>query len=226
MDKRLLPMGSCRGLFKKREILEVYKLQEVWHGVSLDNSIMGCCQESSLQTYHQFHFTIRDVQAHPKKARDGSMYVGEHCGKQFRQAMQERGEAHPWPEFFSVFKTQGSGVHVPRSSSIHAVSRAMNLADEAQTIISLMFAVFPTMIERPGPLFDIYKAVQQNPKSYVPVKRINAIIGSYIRQTDNVLPLLSLVDQRAQRLDEEVREFEFPIFERMLGGMDVSNHIR
>ncbi len=230
-----LPMGSCRGQNKKEQILELYKLEEVFHGVAMNDEITGCCEDTPLAEYHRFDFQMRNPQAETTLRQQGVMYVGSHCAREFRKLMMERGEGHDFPSLFNPLMTYGSsqGDRKGASQGDRVSGARPAITVEGEDALSLMMSLFPRTAEEPRAILNIYNEIRKAPdRPLLPrqVKGINTAIGSYIKHR-SADTLVEVAQQVASARGETVRNFRFPELSKALerykanGGYDKDNSL-
>jgi len=228
-DKRLLPMGSCHGEDNKRRILDHYRLTELFHGISLDDSIQGCCQETALSEFHRFDFQIREGKKRTDLPEHGVMYVGTHCASEFRRLMIEKGEAHKWPTFFNPLKTFNISARGDRANGNKPSVSRPQITVEAETILSLMMTAYPTIAENPDkPMLKFYNDIQRFPRSVIydsRVQGINTAIGNYLASAGISKPFVEVVKDRVANRGEELRSFDFPCVNALLKARNQPNNI-
>ncbi|MGH1376122.1 MAG: hypothetical protein ACRBCK_07220 [Alphaproteobacteria bacterium] len=230
-----LPMGSCRGQNKKEQILELYKLEEVFHGVALNDEITGCCEDTPLAEYHRFDFQMREPDTQTALRKGGVMYVGSHCAREFRKLMMERGEGHDFPSLFNPLMTYSSsegGYKSPlREGGTPRDSRPM-ITVEGENALNLMMSLFPRTAENQGAILNIYNEIRESPDAPLlprQVKGINTAIGRYIKRAKNADSLVEVAQQVASTRGEAIRSFRFPELSQALerykthGGYDRDN---
>lgn len=216
------PLGSCRGDDAKERILKLYQLEEVFHGIALNDEITGCCEDTPLAEYHRFDFKIRDGQIQTKFPSEGFLYVGSHCAKEFRKLMMERGEGHDYPALFNPLMSEGSTKAEPKvttKDNTDSSKRRPAITVEGETALSLMMSLYPRTAENKGAILNIYNDIRNapdKPLSAVQVKGINTSIGSYIMKATNVDTLVEAAQQVASARGEEVRNFKFPELSKAL----------
>ncbi len=220
LDKSL-PMGSCRGQKSKEDILSVYELEEVFHGIALNDKITGCCEDKPLAEYHRFDFKIRNGEIQTNLPQEGVMYVGTHCAKEFRKLMMERGEGHNYPTLFNPLMETRETQSIPtgKSTKNNMLRSRPPITVEAENALSLMMSLFPNTAENKGAILNIYNEIRNHPYKQLhkgQIKGINTSIGNYLRRTSAPETLVEIAEQVASARGENIRNFRFPKLKKAL----------
>lgn len=229
--KRLLPMGSCRGEDRKREILDYYYLVEVFHGIALSDTIRGCCQESALQEYHRFKFQKRAIlDQNSSLPETGDMYVGTHCANEFQTIISELGESRPLPPFFNPLATSSAFItsQQPGKPPTQSINTMKPLTADLLAALTLMLSVFPSVGKNRQFLWQQYCRIMKNPHAIVfnqAVKGVNTAIGHYLSHGNGKKTLLDVAHERATEKGLTLRHFELQTLNRRLKQLNQSNHI-
>lgn len=207
-----------RGDDNKRKILRQYRLTPVMHTRPLNGKARLCCCGRSLEDrYYQFEVIERST-----KKPVGILYAGDkHCADRFFELSGELaaqlGEApiQPLPFFDPLEGEPWEADGGARGAGSARMSMApLNL--EVMRAINLTLICWDT-VPRPGSVFSkILEEIHRFPKRSVSdstVKSVNTAISKGGRRLGDMLATL-------RQANSTLRQFEFPLMQARLQGLD------